>query len=55
MAGGPGPPHDGDMRSRTLRLLRRLLVVVVAVMALGALLSVPTASATVAFHDPGWF
>jgi hypothetical protein len=47
MAAGYVPPHDVHMTSRSRSLLRRLLVVGVAVMALGALLSVPTASATV--------
>jgi hypothetical protein len=47
MAGSCRPPHDVHMTSATRSLLRRLLVVGVAVAALGALLSVPTASATV--------
>ena len=47
MAGAREPPHDVHMTSATRSLLRRLLVVGVAVVALGALLSVPTASATV--------
>ena len=47
MAGACEPPHDVHMTSATRSLIRRLLVVGVAVVALGALLSVPTASATV--------
>jgi hypothetical protein len=47
MAGAGEPPHDVHTTSATRSLLRRLLVVGVAVVALGALLSVPTANATV--------
>jgi hypothetical protein len=47
MAAAHNPPHDVYMTSRFRRLLRRLLVVGVAVVALAALLSVPTANATV--------
>jgi hypothetical protein len=46
MAGAAGPPHDVGMTSRIRRTLRDLLVLGVAMVALGALLSVSTTSAT---------